>query len=230
MKRMLFHIHTRFSYDSFNRPESIVDYAVKSNIDCVVITDHDTNEGALAAKAYTVDNNINITIPVAAEYLTDIGDIIVINIPADFNAPFEHKALCRQAKDYGAVIVLPHPYHQHHLDRIDFDLIDYVEIFNARCSIEENKKAEQLAKDKNLKTIYGADAHSMGEVVHVINGIDEIDFTDNFVPIKLSYASQYSYILSQYVKAVKNKDLKLLLYVSYKLIRRLPMLKRPSEA
>ena len=44
------HVHTGFSPDSFTNPEKAVLKAIKSGLDCIAITDHNTIDGALEAK------------------------------------------------------------------------------------------------------------------------------------------------------------------------------------
>ena len=74
----IFHIHTKYSYDSLNNPRKIVDYAVKHKINLLLITDHDTIKGSLEAKKYATTKKLPVKIIIGAEYLTDIGDVIGI--------------------------------------------------------------------------------------------------------------------------------------------------------
>ena len=210
MKKMLFHIHSKFSYDCNIEPKYIVDIAVKKKIDYLVICDHDTIFGAIEAKKYAIKEGYNIEIPISAEYLTDIGDIIVVNIPNNFTRIFNHKILCKKVKEFGGYIILPHPFKSHKLDKIDFTKIDFIEVFNSRCSPEENIKAISLAQNMNKKFIYGSDAHFLNDIKNVISIYNSGDpFTEDLVPLKMYYTSKNRLYYSQLIKAKKNNDFKL---------------------
>jgi len=208
MYKIAFHIHSSYSFDSFSNPIKIVKFAVGNNIDCLVITDHDSTKGSLIAQDYVKKNSIDIDIPISAEYLTDIGDIIAVNIPYDFEKIYKHQILCKVAKELNGTIILPHPYKGHNIDKIDYSNIDYIEIFNSRCSIEENYKAILLAKKLKKKIIYGSDAHFLMDIGNVLSTNNDSKFlNDTFYPLKLSYTVKNRIVLSQFIKAYKYRDI-----------------------
>lgn len=210
MKKLAFHIHSYFSYDCKINPDKIVNFAIANNFNYLVITDHDSVNGSIQARNYTIERNINIEVPISAEYLTDIGDLIVVNVKENFKKIVDHKILCKIVRNLGGHVILPHPFKGHRLDKIDYSNIDHIEVFNSRCSSEENIKAIALAQKMNKKFIYGSDAHFLNDIKNVISIYNSDDpFTGDLVPLKMYYTNKNRLYYSQLIKAKKNNDFKL---------------------
>lgn len=208
----IFHIHTHYSYDSFTSPKSIVLHAAKLNMDLLVITDHDTLKGSIAAREIADLLKLKIEIPVAGEFFTDVGDIIVANVPENFMPSFSHKELCKRAKEQGGITILPHPFDGHDLEKIRFDLIDSIEVYNSRSKPENNAKAEELAKTLGKPILFGSDAHFLKDMTNSI-----FEFTGTFPyfksinplpPVNTPHSRK---ALSQVIKGIKKRDLKIIL-------------------
>jgi len=210
MKKLIFHIHSNYSYDCNVDPKKIVDLAIAHEYNYLVITDHDSINGSVHARDYAARNNFNIEIPISAEYLTDIGDIVVVNLPKNFQKIFNYKKLCRTVKNLGGYVILPHPFKGHKLNNIEFTYIDYVEIFNSRCSIQENEKAILFAKSINSKFIYASDAHLLSEIDNVISIYYNNPFEEELIPLKLSYTSKNKIYYSQLIKVRKKRNFTIL--------------------
>lgn len=204
------HIHTRYSYDSISSVSKIVRLALSANVKLLLITDHDTLSGSIAARKFVSLNKLDIIVPLAAEYLTNYGDLIVVNIPENFVPDYDFNITAKNAKKLGATTILPHPYDNHQLDKIDFEYVDYIECFNSRSSIEKNAMSNDLCDRLKKKKIFGSDAHFVGNVLDVIFEIENVDFSSSYTPIKTDYASKKSKIISQIIKAIKKRDIKLL--------------------
>jgi len=228
MKKIIFHVHSSYSYDSNTNPQKIVDFAMKNNVSCLVITDHDSLAGSISAKKYATRKKLNIEIPISAEYLTDIGEIIAVDLPKKFKNTFKHKDLCRAIKKEGGYTILPHPFRGHQLNKIDYTNIDYIEVFNSRSSFEKNKNALLLAEKKKKKKIYGSDAHFLKTINNVITVYNKNNpFDDQIEPLHLKCTNKNKILFSQLIKARKTKNLKLFIisimriikYYSIKIIR-----------
>lgn len=168
MKKALFHIHTFHSVDSATNPKSIVDEAVKLGVSYLIITDHDSLKGSMEAQAYAKQKQLPIEIPLAAEYYTDIGDLIVVGVPMNFQFHHDHRQLAEEAKRVGGFVILPHPYDHHKLDKIDFIHIDCIEVFNSRSLDKNNQLALELADKLHKPHIYGSDAHFLKDLPNAL--------------------------------------------------------------
>lgn len=165
--RLLFHVHTRASFDSLMSPRTILQFCRDNDIDAVTICDHDATSGSDAAQQLAEIYGVAV-IP-AVEFATDAGDVIglfVDRLPLsseiDAVVKFIHN-------DCGGLAVLPHPYRGHDLDRIPLDAIDIIETHNARCAASDNLRAESLAIELGKPAIAGADAHVAGELPLALN-------------------------------------------------------------
>ncbi len=208
--KAIFHIHTRNSYDSLLKPREIVNYAIKNKIDVLFITDHDTIKGALDVKDYVKKRGLNIKVIIGAEYKSNIGDITGLFLKKEVISR-DYKELIKEIKKQGGMVVLNHPFCGHDLNRIK-ELtnkeVDFVEVFNSRCSVEKNKKALDFAIKKRMKKIYGSDAHLRRELGNVIIEFDSIgDFKNGRIRvIREKYTKKYLVYLSQMIKGVKTKN------------------------
>ena len=220
MRKIIFHVHSSYSCDSNANPQKIVDFAIKNHVSCLVITDHDSLEGSISAKEYATKKKLNIKIPISAEYLTNICEIIAVNLPENFKNIFNHKELCRAIKKEGGYTILPHPFRGHQLNKIDYRNIDYIEIFNSRSSFEENKNALLLAKNQGKKKIYGSDAHFLKTINNVITVYNKNNPFDNQIKsLYLKYTNKNKILFSQLIKARKTKNLKLFIISTMRIIK-----------
>ena len=212
--KLLFHIHTKHSYDSFLSLKSIIDYAKGNGFSIVAITDHDTINGSLAASAYARKKKSNVEVVIGAEYLTDCGDIIGVLLKEDI---IEKDAvrLIYEIHRQGGIAILPHPFHKHTLSNEMLQRIDVIEVFNARCSKDENEKAYQLAKEWDKPMICGNDAHLACELSLCYNvltsGADLATTFKSISEMHKQYSSKTNIIRSQIIKGIKNRDMALIL-------------------
>ncbi|MHC2995811.1 MAG: PHP domain-containing protein [Candidatus Atribacteria bacterium] len=221
MKKLAFHIHSNYSFDCNINPKKIVDFAIKRGIDYLVICDHDSIIGSVEALKYSRERGYNIEIPISAEYLTDIGDLVVVNLSKYFNKIFDHKILCKTVKDFGGYTILSHPFKGHKLDKVDYTNIDYIETFNSRCSKKENERAFLLAKTKNKKHIYASDAHFLSGINNVIalyKGNNPFK-NEEIIPLNLDYTSINKIYYSQLIKAKKTRKVALLKNILFNIVK-----------
>jgi hypothetical protein len=211
--RCLFHVHTRHSFDSLLSPERILLHARKSRIDVLIVTDHNTVQGARDVQAIASGNPKFVL--TAAEYQSEKGDIIGLFLKEEIQSR-SSKEILREIRSQGGISVLPHPYKAHTLDQELLSAIDIVEIHNSRCSETENSLAKQLALQLDKPTIGGADAHCAGELAAVVNLFskdvpeDEEVLRQHFMASSRSIESQpVSGIyrpVSQMIKALKTRN------------------------
>lgn len=208
LKKAITHVHTHHSFDCITNPAKIVEKAIKMNIDYLLISDHDTLAGSIEAAAYAKEKGYPIHIPIAAEYYTEIGDVIVGNVPPDFQSDLNnHVVLCREAKEQGGFTILPHPYKAHDLDKIDFSLIDCIEVFNPRCNWKDNLSAIALAKKLNKPTVYGSDAHTLIDLENaVFSYLGNTPFNEQTAPLRLLPTPWYRKEYSHIVRSIKRNQ------------------------
>lgn len=203
-KRAISHIHTYHSFDCTVNPKKIVDKAIALHIDCLVVTDHDSLAGSIEAAAYAAKRRYSIHIPVAAEYTTNVGDIILIGVTPDFKASHDYVTLCQDGKAQGAITILPHPFKGHKLDKIDYSLIDCIEVYNSRCTIDENLRAYKLAQELGKPMVYGSDAHTLADLGNAIFAYEgNTPFDGNTHPVRLLPTPWQHNEYSRFVRAIK---------------------------
>src|SRR5690349_15182195 len=94
-----FHCHTIFSEDSLTQPADLVKTCRRKGINRVVVTDHNSIEGARAAQA--LDPELVI---VGEEILTTRGEILAAFVQEQIPALLSPQETIRRLKDQGAFI------------------------------------------------------------------------------------------------------------------------------
>jgi predicted metal-dependent phosphoesterase TrpH len=215
MYRGLIHFHSKYSYDSILSIKSIVNFALKENLNFLVLTDHDAISGSIALKEYINKNNYNIEVLISAEYNTEYGDIIALNINSEIKN-MEFDLFVNEVKEQNGLLLLPHPYKGHkHIDYIS-TRVDLIEVFNARTDDISNEKAYRLAETNNIRKYYSTDAHNYASLKNSIiefknKGSLVESLTQSEIKQVSSIKSYYiETIYSQFIKAIKLKNLFLL--------------------
>ncbi|MDD2646457.1 MAG: PHP-associated domain-containing protein [Patescibacteria group bacterium] len=178
MVKAVFHIHSKYSSDSFSSLEKIAGFCQKKNINLVFLCDHNN-----LAPTTTING---VQIIGGEEIKTREGEIIGLFVKEKIEPNLLLAETIKKIKEQGGLVATPHPFNslirrwsgkkiqpENLLKNID--QIDIVEVFNARNIYPvDNKKALEFAeKNKKIK-IVGSDAH-------VINEIDNTSFLiDNF--------------------------------------------------
>lgn len=226
----VFHIHTKYSFDSILSPKSIVKYAIKNDYDFVAIADHNTIKGAVEAYNYNIKYNDSqkLKVIIGAEYATDKGDIIGLFLKEEINSK-NSKEVIKKIKEQGGITILPHPFKGHRLDDELIRNIDIIEIYDSRVNLVNNQKAKNLAKQYNKPVIIGSDAHFYRELgltlmyyENVSSGsLREVVLCREPKIVKYEKSKWYYETLSQLIKSYKMGDARILLSQSKRFLYQL---------
>ena len=162
-----FHSHTIFSNDSLTRPDSLIATSRRRGLDRVVITDHNTIAGALAAHA--LDPELVI---IGEEIMTTRGEILAAYVTEEIPPGLSPQETIKCLRSQGAFISVSHPFDSWRSGAWKLEylleiapLVDAIEIFNARCMIPAgNQRASEFARQKHLPGTAGSDAHAAFEL------------------------------------------------------------------
>jgi predicted metal-dependent phosphoesterase TrpH len=163
--RLDMHCHSHASFDCLSRPEALLDTARRRGIDRLVISDHNRIDGAL--RLHELDP---ARILVAEEVKTREGvDIIGILLSELIPRGTPAREACEWIREQGGIVYMPHPFDAHRsgggrlLEEL-VDLVDVVEVHNARSSAARNRQAERWAALHGKPGGAGSDAHTLREV------------------------------------------------------------------
>jgi len=162
-----FHCHTIASKDSLTRPAALVDACQRKRIDRVIITDHNTIAGALAAQSLDPERVI-----VGEEIMTTRGEILAAFVTEEIPAGLSPQETIRRLKEQGAFISVSHPFDEFRKGAWKLgDLleiipdVDAIEVFNSRCMLPRfNNAAKNFAEKHGLAGTVGSDAHAAFEL------------------------------------------------------------------
>lgn len=164
--RVDMHIHTRTSFDSLNDPDKVLRAARACGLNHIIITDHNAIDGAL--QLHEVDPSLVL---VGEEVKTREGvDIIGIFLSELIPMNTPARETCKRIRDQGGVVYLPHPFDTSRSGGAPLlselrDLIDVVEVHNARCMRAAiNRQAEDWARAHGKLMGAGSDAHTIAEI------------------------------------------------------------------
>ena len=160
--RVEFHCHTLCSKDSLTRPQDLVATCRRKKIDRVVVTDHNTIAGALAA--HELDPELVI---VGEEIMTTRGEILAAFVKEEIPAGLTPQETIRRLKEQGAFISVSHPFDRwrkggwQEPDLLEIlPEVDAIEVYNSRCMRPKfNREARRFAEKHNIPGTVGSDAH-----------------------------------------------------------------------
>ncbi len=169
------HIHTTAS-DGTASPEAVLSYvATETNLRVIAITDHNTLEGAFAARRLAPRYGIEVI--VGCEISTAIGHVLALFIEQPIPAGLDLATTVRCVHEQGGLAFAAHPFgalvpsvgRKHLLgpERTDLNwhLLDGVEVFNASLwNPANNRRAAQKAQALGLTAIGGSDAHDLAMI------------------------------------------------------------------
>jgi predicted metal-dependent phosphoesterase TrpH len=172
-----FHCHTEYSKDSLTTIPQLVRAARRRGLDRLVVTDHNTIQGALAAKEFAPD-----LIIVGEEIKTKRGELLAAFVTEEVPAGLLPEEAIRRLRAQGAFISVSHPFdlgrNGWELDDLDDirPLVDAIEVFNSRCvNPQYNQQALKYAQDYDLAGTVGSDAHAAFEIGRAVLEIAPFD-------------------------------------------------------
>jgi predicted metal-dependent phosphoesterase TrpH len=148
----------------------------------VFVTDHDTT---LAAVHLQVVSRQRVV--VGEEITTTDGELIGLFLQRQIPAGLTARQTALEIKDQAGLVYLEHPYDQfrRHLSEEAIedlaDLIDIVEVFNARSDEKTNRRAEELREILGAAPGAGSDAHRLTELGSVYVEMENFDGAQDFL-------------------------------------------------
>jgi predicted metal-dependent phosphoesterase TrpH len=173
-----FHCHTIASGDCLLRPRDLVEACRRKGIDRVIVTDHNTIAGALAAKA--IDPELVI---VGEEIMTTRGEILAAFVSQEIPKELTPQETIRRLKDQGAFISVSHPFDRwrsggwQEEDLLEIlREVDAIEVFNSRCMRPSfNRAARAFAEQHHVSGTVGSDAHAAFELGRSVMLLEPFD-------------------------------------------------------
>lgn len=167
MLRVEFHCHTIFSKDCLVSPRQLVECGRRKGIDRIIVTDHNSIAGALAAREIDPERVI-----VGEEIMTTAGEVLAAFVQAEIPPGLTPQETIRRLREQGAFISLAHPFDEdrrgswREADLLAvIPLVDAIETFNSRCMRpEHNTAAFRFAEQHRLAGTVGSDAHTCWEL------------------------------------------------------------------
>lgn len=208
--RGIVHCHSKYSFDSMISTRSYLRAARRHKLDFIILTDHDTIEGSAALRKAAAREMPHLQVPLAAEYLTEYGDVIAVFLQSEIKVAALADFI-GEARTQGALLLFPHPYVSHKdIPRLA-EACDLIEVFNSRAPARQNQKAAELAASVNKQTYAGSDAHlaaSLGRVVIQLE--NRGDLKTSLLEGRMSWTEsatpRWEIAASQMTKAWKRQD------------------------
>lgn len=228
--RGLIHFHSKYSFDSILSIKSIVDFALGENLNFLVLTDHDTLEGSIKLKEYVENNGYDIEVLIAAEYYTEYGDVIALDIKDEIK-DMNFNNFISSVREQEGYILFPHPYVGHKNIEEIANQADLIETFNSRVSHEKNEKAAELANKFFKKGYSSPDAHNRNSLKNaIIEFKKEGSLVESMLKNEISTISTkktflYEIYFSQIVKSFKYKNLRLFIRMTLSILKNFLLLK-----
>ena len=183
------HVHSYRSNDSCSTPSAIVSRCLKTGINCLAITDHNTINGALEIQTIAP-----FTVIIGEEIKSSGGDIIGLFLDKAIPPGLTPLETAKAIKAQGGLVMAPHPF-----DRIRSSTLglkgvheiiahlDLIETFNGRNWFDSSDlKATEVSLKNDLGTVTVTDAHSTLELGRSYNLIPEFDGTPGGLLISLA--------------------------------------------
>jgi predicted metal-dependent phosphoesterase TrpH len=162
------HCHTAASFDSRTRPRDVVRAAFERGLTHLAITDHDRIDGALEARSLAPSG---LVVLVGEEIRTAEGDLIGLFLEEPIPPGLSARGTIAAVREQGGLVGIPHPFDRWRgsLGRRAWlrelvELVDWIEVHNARALFRANARAAAFAADHGLPGVAVSDAHTLLEV------------------------------------------------------------------
>lgn len=206
------HAHTRASNDCLTRPQDLIRVCAERGLHRIAITDHNTIEGALEARALAPRLVI-----VGEEVMTTQGELLAYFVTEAVPPGLPPSEAIARLRAQGAAISVSHPFDSQRKGawreadlRAIAPLVDAIEVFNARCLRRaDNDRAQAFAQAHNLPGTIGSDAHSLREVGRAFQWLPRADSAGDLIagwrfsqPV-MRYSSPGVRLISRWAYTVK---------------------------
>ncbi|MDQ7028478.1 MAG: PHP domain-containing protein [Ardenticatenia bacterium] len=206
------HLHTFRSPDSLTTYEQVIRAVQQRGLDAVAVTDHNTIRGALELREIAP-----FPVIVGEEIRTQEGEVIGYFLEEEIPPGLGLDETIDRIREQGGLVAIPHP-----VDRARkgsalgleatlrvLDRVDFVEGWNARCLfLEDNVRAQVLARQHNKPMTAGSDAHGWREIGLAYVQVDTFDaprtflahmakatITGQWTPLHLRLASPWARVM-----------------------------------
>ena len=170
------HCHTSASFDCLSDPRKVVRAAASRGLTHLVITDHDTIDGALRARDAAPDE---LTVIVGEEVRTADGDLIAAFLSRPVRPGASAADTVAAIREQGGLVGIPHPFDRFRGSLLRdarmealAPLVDWVETHNARLVGSGNDRAAEFALEHGLSAVAVSDAHTLLEVGVAYSAMD----------------------------------------------------------
>lgn len=165
--RVEFHCHSVFSKDCLVAPADLVACLSRKGVDRLVVTDHNTIDGGLAAQRLAPERII-----VGEEIMTSRGELLAAFVKTRVPPGLSPHETIARLREQAAFISVSHPFDVHRKGSwLEEDLlailaqVDAIETYNSRCiDPRQNERARRFAAKHGLAGTVGSDAHTCWEV------------------------------------------------------------------
>lgn len=201
------HCHSFYSKDAVSSPRKLVKIAKEKGIDGIAITDHDTTKGW--EEAQKAAREFGVFLILGQEIKTKSGDILGLFLKNQVKSKDPWQVM-KEIKSQGGIVVIPHPffYPENFKDNLEkyLDVIDGIEVFNARCPFQSaNQKALHFAKKYKIALIGASDAHcsrDVGNGLTIANADNLDEFKDAILQKRTSFEGKKSSFFSIFIPSL----------------------------
>ena len=169
-----------YSKDSLMHPAQLIRVARAKGIDRIVVTDHNTIQGALAAQALAP-----AMIIIGEEIQTTQGELLAAFVSREVPAGLEPAEAISLLKEQNAFISVSHPFDAMRSGwsketlAVMRDDLDAIEVFNSRTMHKQhNEAAKRFAMDHALPGTTGSDSHAAIEVGKAVMQLPDFHSAD----------------------------------------------------
>jgi predicted metal-dependent phosphoesterase TrpH len=210
------HCHTQYSKDCLTSLDKLLQACERKGIDRLIITDHNTIQGAQLAFRMNSERVI-----VGEEIMTQAGELLAFFVQEEIPGGLPPLEAISRLREQSAFISVSHPYdrlrkgHWKPEDLVIISpLVDAIETFNARCIWwpQFNNQAQTYANQHNLAGTAGSDAHSAYEVGRAtlllapFSNADDLRRVIRSAQFRTALSPPWVFLASRLAKWRKNKQ------------------------
>lgn len=168
------HLHSSASHDCRTSFGALISVATRRDLAGIAVTDHDTMDGVKHLQDIWPHDRMQL-ISGCERTLFDGSHVIGLFLSEPIRSDVPRAAI-EEILDQGGLIYIPHPFRAHSgilgcSSRIDendkawiLERCHIIEIYNSKCSVQENQQSVQLLKTYPKAYAASSDAHRAHEV------------------------------------------------------------------